>query len=56
MRMRSFSAAATIGVVLFLAQGIGANAAEGPTSLKQLVQVIGHDWAMDHREGTGAKS
>jgi hypothetical protein len=26
---------------------------DGPSSLKQLLQVIGHDWATDHREGTG---
>jgi hypothetical protein len=26
---------------------------DGPTSLKQLLEVIGHDWATDHREGTG---
>ena len=25
----------------------------GPTSLKQLLQVIGRDWATDHREETG---
>jgi hypothetical protein len=26
---------------------------EGPSSLKQLLQVIGRDWTTDHREGTG---
>jgi hypothetical protein len=26
---------------------------EGPTSLKQLLEVIGREWATDHREGTG---
>ena len=26
---------------------------EGPTSLKQLLQAVGRDWATDHREGTG---
>jgi hypothetical protein len=26
---------------------------EGPTSLKQLLKVIGRDWATDHREETG---
>ena len=26
---------------------------EGPTSLKQLLHVIGQDWTTDHREGSG---
>ena len=26
---------------------------EGPSSLKQLLQVISNDWMTDHREGTG---
>jgi hypothetical protein len=26
---------------------------DGPSSLQQLLQVIGRDWTTDHREGTG---
>ena len=26
---------------------------EGPSSLKQLLRIVGDDWATDHREGTG---